>query len=127
MTKLFIIGIGGFIGSVLRYLISGFAQGLSKSISFPYGTFLVNLLGCFFIGLCAYLAESRGLFSDASRAFVFIGILGGFTTFSAFASESFNLLHDGETSLALLNITGQLLLCLGAVWFGRASAFWIWR
>lgn len=127
MTKLFLIGMGGFMGSLLRHLLSGVAQGLSRSVSFPYGTFAVNVAGCFFIGLCAHLADARGAFSDASRAFVFIGLLGGFTTFSAFANESFNLLHDGETSLALLNIAGQVAVCLGAVWCGRATAFWIWR
>jgi fluoride exporter len=127
MMKLIIIGIGGFIGSVSRYLLSGFVQGLSKSISFPYGTFAVNLVGCFFIGLFAHLSDSRGLFSDSSRAFVFIGLLGGFTTFSAFSNETFNLLHDGETSLAFLNILGQVVICLSSVWFGRAVAFWVWR
>ncbi|MFZ5995322.1 MAG: fluoride efflux transporter CrcB [Thermodesulfobacteriota bacterium] len=125
--KLFIIGIGGFIGSVSRYLVSGFFQGIFKSISFPYGTFMVNLIGCFFIGLFAHLSDSRGLFSDSSRAFVFIGLLGGFTTFSAFSNETFNLLHDGETPLAVLNILVQVVICLGSVWFGRAVAFWIWR
>jgi CrcB protein len=127
MTKLFIIGIGGFIGSVIRYLLSGSVQGLSKSISFPYGTFAVNLVGCFFIGLFAHLSDSMSLFSDTSRAFVFIGVLGGFTTFSAFSNETFNLLHDGQTSLAFLNILGQVAIGLGSVWFGRAVAFWVWR
>lgn len=127
MTKLFIIGIGGFIGSVSRYLVSGLAQSISKSISFPYGTFVVNMIGCFFIGLLAHLSDARGLFSDSSRAFVFIGILGGFTTFSAFSNETFNLFHDGETSSAMLNIIGQVVIGLGSVWFGRAIAFWVWR
>ena len=127
MTKLFIIGIGGFIGSVSRYLVSGLAQSISKSISFPYGTFVVNIIGCFIIGLLSHLSDARGLFSDSSRAFVFIGILGGFTTFSAFSNETFNLLHDGETSSAMLNIIGQVVIGLGSVWFGRAIAFWVWR
>jgi len=127
MIKLFIIGIGGFIGSVSRYLVSGLVQGISRSISFPYGTFMVNLLGCFFIGLFAHLSDSRGLFSDSSRAFVFIGLLGGFTTFSAFSNETFNMLHDGEISLAILNVLGQVITCLGSVWLGRAVAFWVWR
>jgi len=127
MTKLLIIGIGGFIGSVLRYWVSGLAQGISRTISFPIGTFAVNIIGCFFIGLFAHLSDSRGLFTDTSRAFVFIGLLGGFTTFSAFSNETFNLLHDGEMTLATLNIVGQIVLCIGSVWLGRAVAFWVWR
>lgn len=126
MTKLLLIGAGGFIGSVCRYLLSGLVQGLSRSISFPFGTFAVNLAGCFFIGLFAHLSESRGFLSDSSRAFVFVGLLGGFTTFSAFSSETFNLLRDGETSLAFLNILGQVALCLLSVWLGRAGASWVW-
>lgn len=127
MTKLFIIGMGGFIGSVLRYLAGGVVQTISKSMSFPFGTFFVNVFGCFLIGLLAYLSESRGLFSDSSRAFVFIGILGGFTTFSTFSNETFNLIKDGETFLALVNILAQVFFCLIAVWLGRSLAQLIWR
>ena len=127
MTKVLIIGIGGFIGSVFRYLLSGFVQGISKSISFPYGTFAVNIVGCFLIGFFAHLSETRAVLTESSRSFVIIGLLGGFTTFSAFSNETFNLLRDGETSLAFLNIIGQVVICLGAVWCGRAVAYWIWR
>ena len=121
------IGIGGFFGSILRYLLSGFVQGLSGSISFPYGTFIVNLTGCFFIGLLSHLSESMGLFSGSSRAFVFVGVLGGFTTFSAFSNETFNLLRDGERFVALLNMSGQVVIGLAFVWFGRVAAFCLWR
>lgn len=127
MAKLFIIGLGGFIGAVSRYLVGGFFQALSQSISFPYGTFMVNIIGCFLIGFLAHLADYRGLFSDSSRAFIFVGVLGGFTTFSAFSNETFNLLRDGELSLALINIVGQVVICIAAVWLGRAVAFWLWR
>lgn len=127
MTKLFIIGIGGFIGSVLRYLASGAAHNLTRSVSFPYGTFAVNVLGCLVIGFLSQLSETRGLFSDTSRAFVFIGILGGFTTFSAFSNETMNLLRDGETSLALINAIGQVTVCLAGVWLGRSAAYFVWR
>jgi CrcB protein len=85
------------------------------------------VIGCFFIGLFSHLADARGVFTDTSRAFVFVGILGGFTTFSAFSNETFNLLRDGQSSLAFLNITGQIVICLSSVWFGRAIAYWIWR
>ena len=91
MLTILLVGIGGFIGSVLRYLVGGWAQQLSKSVQFPYGTLTVNLLGCFVIGLLSQLAEARGLFTPETRALVFIGMLGGFTTFSSFSNETFNL------------------------------------
>jgi fluoride exporter len=127
MTKALIIGLGGFIGSVLRYWVSGFAQNLFKTAVFPIGTAIVNLIGCFLIGLLFYLSESRGAFTDQWRAFIFVGILGGFTTFSAFSNESFNLLRGGQSALALLNIISQVVVCLAAVWLGRALAWWLWR
>jgi len=125
--KIFLIGLGGFLGSVARYSLSGVVQSLSRSISFPYGTFAVNLCGCFLIGFFSQLSETRGFLTDLSRAFLVIGVLGGFTTFSAFGNESFNLLRSGETNLALINIFGQITLCLTGVWLGRVLAFSIWR
>ena len=126
MVKLFAIGIGGFLGSISRYLISGFVQDISRSVSFPYGTFAVNSIGCLMIGFVSQLAETKGFLPDLSRSFVIIGFLGGFTTFSAFGNETFNLLRDGETSLALFNVAGQVIVCLAFVWFGRGIAHWIW-
>lgn len=119
MYRIFLVGIGGFVGSVLRYLASGVVQDLSKSVAFPYGTLAVNVIGCFAIGFLSYLAESRGLFTAESRALVFVGILGGFTTFSTFGSETMNLWRDGEHSYVFANIVTSLILCLGAVWLGR--------
>ena len=127
MLKIFLAGIGGFVGSVLRYSVSGFVQDFSRSIHFPYGTLAVNLIGCFAIGLLSQLAETRGLFTAETRTLVFVGVLGGFTTFSAFSNETINLWREGESALALLNITAHLVLCLGAVWISRALAFQIWR
>ena len=127
MTKLFLIGAGGFIGSVLRYLVSGFAQTLSQSIAFPYGTLAVNVLGCFCIGFLSELFDTRGLIGTDTRAFVVVGILGGFTTFSAFGNETMNLIREGEAALALMNVGAQVLLSLGAVWAGYTLAYVIWR
>ncbi len=127
MGKLFLAGIGGFIGSVLRYSVSGFVQDLSRSINFPFGTLAVNLIGCFAIGLLSQLAETRGVFTAETRTLVFIGVLGGFTTFSAFGNETINLWRDGESGLALMNIAAHLVLCLGAVWLSRAVAYQLWR
>ncbi len=127
MSKLFLIGIGGFIGSVLRYLVSGYVQQITKSVEFPYGTLMVNLIGCGLIGFLSQLADTRGVFTAESRSFVFIGLLGGFTTFSAFGNETMNLLSDGENFFALANIAAHIVLGLGAVWIGRTAAYLIWR
>lgn len=124
--KLLLVGGGGFAGSVLRYLVSGYVQNLSGSIGFPYGTLAVNLAGCFVIGFLSYLADVRGVFTAEARAFVFVGVLGGFTTFSTFGNETMNLLRDGENAYALFNIGTHVLLGLGFVWLGRAMAYLIW-
>jgi CrcB protein len=127
MMNALLIGIVGFIGSILRYLCSGYVQSLSKSFEFPYGTLAVNVSGCFLIGFLSQLAESYGAFSSQTRAFLFVGILGGFTTFSAFGNETINLLRDREQVLALLNIASNVLLGLTAVWSGRAFVELLWR
>lgn len=127
MSTLFLIGIGGFVGSVLRYLTSGFIQQLTKSVEFPYGTLIVNIVGCLTIGFLSQLAEARGVFTAESRALVFVGILGGFTTFSTFGNETMNFFLDGETLPALANVGAHIVLGLGAVWLGRVLAHVIWR
>jgi len=127
MTKLLLIGAGGFIGSVLRYVVSGLVQTLSQSIAFPYGTLAVNVLGCLSIGFISELADSRALISPDTRVFLVVGILGGLTTFSAFGNETMNLIRDGEPALALMNVSAQVLLSLGAVWLGYTLAYVIWR
>lgn len=127
MVKIILAGMGGAIGSILRYSLSGFVQDLSKSIAFPYGTLAVNLLGCLAIGFLSQLAETRGYFTAETRTLVFIGVLGGFTTFSAFGNETINLWREHESGLAFLNIGAHLFLCLGAVWISRAVAYQLWR
>jgi len=127
MGKLFLAGIGGFIGSVLRYLISGYVQQLTKSVEFPYGTLAVNIAGCLIIGFLSQLAETRGLFTVEARVFIFVGILGGFTTFSTFGNESMSLLFDGENIHALVNVFMHMIFGLGAVWLGHTLAYLIWR
>ena len=127
MGKLFLAGIGGFIGSSLRYAVTGYVQTWTKSIDFPYGTLAVNLIGCFAIGFLSQLAESRGVLTGESRTLIFIGVIGGFTTFSAFGNETMNLWRDGQNALAGANIAAHLVFGLGAVWIGRALAYQIWR
>lgn len=121
------VALGGALGSVLRYLLSTWTQTLSKSIDFPYGTLAVNLIGCFVIGLLSYLVESYGAFTSESRAFVFVGILGGFTTFSSFGNETMNLFREGQSLNALANVGANVIFGLILVWLGRTVAYWIWR
>ena len=127
LVSVFFVAIGGALGSVSRYLLGTWTQSLSKSIDFPYGTLTVNLLGCFVIGFLSHLAETRGIFTPQSRAFIFIGVLGGFTTFSSFGNDTVNLLRDGETFNALANIGANVIVGLSLVWLGRIVAYWIWR
>ena len=127
LASIFFAALGGALGSVSRYLLGVWTQSLSKSLDFPFGTLTVNLLGCFVIGFLSHLAETRGVFTPESRAFVFIGILGGFTTFSSFGNDTLNLLRDGETFNALANIGANVILGLSLVWLGRTVAYWIWR
>ncbi|MFN8412862.1 MAG: fluoride efflux transporter CrcB [Anaerolineales bacterium] len=127
MTNILLVGIGGFIGSVLRYLVSGAVQNSMKRLDFPYGTLAVNLIGCFVIGILAQYGESRGVFSNESRAFIFIGILGGFTTFSSFGNDTINLVRESFVTNAFLNVGANVLLGLFAVWLGRTISYLIWR
>jgi CrcB protein len=127
VDKILLVGVGGFIGSILRYWVSGYVQQATNSVDFPYGTLVVNLAGCFFIGFLSQLADARGLFTPETRAFTFVGVLGGFTTFSTFGNESLNLLRAGQNNLALGNLSAHLAFGLGAVWLGRTVAYLIWR
>lgn len=122
-----LVALGGAIGSVSRYLLGVWIQSASQSVDFPFGTLTVNLVGCFVIGFLSQLAEARGAFTPETRGLVFIGLLGGFTTFSSFGNDTMNLLRDGETVNALVNVGANVILGLALVWLGRTVAFWIWR
>ncbi len=118
MTQLVFVGLGGMVGAISRFLLSGFVQRLSPILGFPLGTLVVNILGCFLIGLLNGLSETRQLFSPDVRLFLFIGVLGGFTTYSTFGYETVTLLRDGELSRAIISVCMHLVVGLGAVWIG---------
>ena len=119
--NLLLVAIGGAIGSAARYLLTAFVLRVSGSL-FPFGTFAVNLLGCIVFGLIAGAADQRVPMTSAARAFVLAGVLGGFTTFSSYAFESFWLLRDGHVAAASLNVVGQVVLGIVGVAIGFAIA-----
>lgn len=127
MRNLFFIGIGGFCGAVLRYLISGGVQKWSQSVDFPYGTLAVNLIGCLLIGMLTRLDEMRSLLSPEMRFFILIGMLGAFTTYSTFGNEAMTLINDRRFNLAVVYLGAHLILGLGAVMLGRLTTYFIWR
>lgn len=117
MGLVLLVGIGGFVGAILRYWISGWIQ--SGFIVFPLGTLGVNFLGAFILSLVMYLSEFRGYFTEETRIFLSIGVLGSFTTTSNFSYESFKLLEQQEMVLFSANIVGSVVLTLLAVYLGK--------
>ena len=122
MRELLIVGSGGFIGSVARYLMSGAVTQASAASRFPFGTLAVNALGCLIIGVLSGLAEQSGAFSANTRLLLFTGVLGGFTTFSAFAFETYFLGREQLWLLALANMIAHLVIGLVAVVIGHHGA-----
>ena len=115
--QLILIALGGALGSVCRYGLSTMVQRATSPF-FPYGTFVVNVAGCLVFGLIMGAARQRFVLGPSERAFLLIGILGGFTTFSTFTYETFALLQDGQLIRALVNAGGQVVCGLVALWAG---------
>jgi CrcB protein len=121
MPRFLLIGLAGFVGTLARYWLSG-VVARRYGETFPYGTFAVNALGCLLAGFLFYLMYDRFLASPTSRSVIFIGLLGGFTTFSSFGLQTFTLLRDGEIFLALLNIGLSNIAGLFLLWAGYKLA-----
>lgn len=117
-----LVALGGALGAVLRYWISAALQGNARADAFPSGTLVVNVVGCFAMGALSALADRPALLSPGARAFLAVGVLGGFTTFSAFAGETVTAARAGAIQISVLNILGSVGLCLVAVWLGRMAA-----
>ena len=116
MLNILFVGVGGFFGSIGRYLLSGAVYQLFPNLHFPIGTTVVNVSGCFLIGFITALVEVRNLLSPEVRVFLLIGMLGGFTTFSTFGYETIALLRDGAFFSGLANVLIQVVFGISAVW-----------
>ena len=124
MKGMLLVALGGAIGSVARYRLSGLVLHHTIDWRFPAGTFAVNVLGCLTAGVLAGLAGKHDLLSPEARLLLFTGVLGGFTTFSAFGLETMFLLRRGEVWIAAANVLGSVVAGLLALWLGMALGGW---
>jgi CrcB protein len=121
MTQVLAIAAGGAIGALLRYWVSTTVQGRTASV-FPYGTLTVNVVGSLLIGFLYILLIERLAAGPAVRAFMLIGVLGAFTTFSTFSMETLNLMESGHLGKALVNMLASVIVCVGAAGLGVLAA-----
>jgi CrcB protein len=117
MQRIIFVGVAGLVGTLGRYWLSGLiARRYGET--FPWGTLVVNALGCFVTGAVYYVSEERFLVSPTVRSVILIGLLGGFTTFSSYGLQTFTLLREGEFGLAVMNVTLSNVLGLLLIWAG---------
>ena len=112
------VGVGGFVGAILRFGLSGYIHRNATTLTFPLGTLAVNMLGCLMIGVAVGLLDGRHVISPELRSFVLVGLLGGFTTYSTFGLETFALAKDGDYLRAFANVAIHVVLGLTLVWGG---------
>jgi CrcB protein len=122
MKAILLVALGGAAGSVARYKLSGWILHHTLDWRFPAGTFAVNVAGCLLAGVLAGLAEKHELFTSEARLLLFTGLLGGFTTFSAFGLETMYLLRKGEVLVAGSNVVLSVAAGLLALWLGMGAA-----
>lgn len=118
MTYL-LVAAGGALGATARYVVADLVHRVASPF-FPWGTFLVNITGCFLFGLIAGAGEAWGVVGPLTRTFMLVGVLGGYTTFSSFAFETVQLMRAGQMSSAIGNIVGQVTLGLLSFWAASA-------
>jgi CrcB protein len=121
VLEVIVVTIGGGIGSAARYLVSTWAAARFGS-EFPYGTLIVNIVGCFIIGAFMTMATERLIVSPYWRLFVIVGIVGGFTTFSSFSYETMHLLQETDVLRAFYNVGLNVLVGFSATWLGIGLA-----
>jgi len=118
MKAILIVGLGGLLGSIARYKLGGWVLHLTTLEKFPYSTFAVNVAGCFVVGVLAGLVEKYDFFTAGTRLFLFAGVLGGFTTFSAFGLDALYLIRRGEMLTAASYAGLSMVIGIAAVWLG---------
>lgn len=118
MKSVLLVALGGALGSVARFKLSGWVLHQTPNWRFPAGTLAVNLIGCFIAGLLAGMAVKQDVFTPDARVFLFTGLLGGFTTFSAFGLETLLLLKRGEAGVAFINVVVSVVVGLLVAWLG---------
>lgn len=121
----FIAGLGGFLGTVARYLLSQFIQKYFNTI-FPLGTLIINIIGCFIIGFLFGMFERGNLISPDLRLFLTVGFCGGFTTFSTFSNDSVNLINDGEILYLMLYTGISIFVGISFTFLGKILAEYFW-
>ena len=121
MESILLVALGGAIGSVTRYATSVWAAG-RLGADFPYGTLIVNVVGCYIIGFFMVLVTERYIAQPYWRLLVTTGFLGGLTTFSSFSYESFALAQEGSLDLAFYNVIANILIGFFATWLGFITA-----
>lgn len=117
-----LVGTGGFFGAMFRFGLNHVVQKSAPLSTFPYGTLVVNMLGCLLIGLAVGFVETRQLVAPEFRLFVIIGLLGGFTTYSAFAFETLGLLRDADYLRAATSVLVHVIVGVILVWAGYVLA-----
>ncbi|MFT5121591.1 MAG: CrcB protein [Kiritimatiellia bacterium] len=118
MIQLLLIGSGGFIGSILRFLLGAGVQKVMQQAYFPYGTLTVNLIGCLAIGYLGARFDTRDVLSQELRLFLIVGLLGGFTTFSSFGYETLHLLKNNHVAAAIGYALVSVVVGVIAAWGG---------
>jgi CrcB protein len=119
--KYFLVGVGGFAGAISRYWVGTFVTQ-RMGLRFPYGTFLINVSGCFLIGFFMHLLAERGVLDLHWLYVVVIGFIGAYTTFSTFEYETMRALQDGQTGMGLLYVGSSVLVGFFMVWLGSLAA-----
>lgn len=117
-ANLLLVGLGGFAGAIARYSLGGWILHHTITAKFPWSTFAVNVIGCLLMGLLSGLIERLDWFTPQIRLLLITGVLGGFTTFSAFGLETVYLLRRGELWVALAYALASVVICVAAVWIG---------